>query len=219
LCAYGERCAARQNRQISGNLIVQLGLATEQFNRRWYERTTGQIIKDVQSWVRHPVIRWMAATLDGIVEGSRGRPRRPVLSVFSVADERRRTPGPPPFSLVNSIPAPCRAFRILSLVSVRPPNGPSLASNRLIVGMETLAAAANSSWDQAKSARRYAIEPANAEQKLHSVVYRVRGTAMRPNVRKYAGECSGHDDQRKQFDSTMECLSALGDMRSPCGDR
>jgi predicted phage-related endonuclease len=45
-----------------------LGLATEAVNRRWYERTTGQVITDVQSWVRHPVIRWMAATLDGIVE-------------------------------------------------------------------------------------------------------------------------------------------------------
>jgi len=55
---------------LSGNLIVQLGRATEHLNRQWYERTTGQAIKDVQSWVRHPVIRWMAATLDGIVEGS-----------------------------------------------------------------------------------------------------------------------------------------------------
>jgi predicted phage-related endonuclease len=54
----------------SDNLIVQLGVATEPLNRRWYERTTGQVIKDVQSWVRHPVIRWMAATLDGIVEGT-----------------------------------------------------------------------------------------------------------------------------------------------------
>jgi predicted phage-related endonuclease len=54
----------------SGNLLVQLGLATEHVNRRWFERTTGQVVKDVQSWVRHPVIRWMAATLDGIVEGS-----------------------------------------------------------------------------------------------------------------------------------------------------
>src|SRR4029450_12380340 len=27
-----------------------------------------QVVKDVQSWVRHPVIRWMAATLDGVVE-------------------------------------------------------------------------------------------------------------------------------------------------------
>src|SRR5437016_7037448 len=54
----------------SGNLLVQLGAATEPLNRRWYERTTGEVIKDVQSWVRHPVIRWIAATLDGIVESS-----------------------------------------------------------------------------------------------------------------------------------------------------
>ncbi len=54
---------------LSGNLIVQLGRATEHLNRQWYERTTGQVVKDVQSWVRHPVIRWMAATLDGIVQG------------------------------------------------------------------------------------------------------------------------------------------------------
>ena len=55
---------------LSGNLLVQLGLATELLNRQWYERTTGQVVKDVQSWVRHPVIRWMAATLDGMVEGT-----------------------------------------------------------------------------------------------------------------------------------------------------
>jgi predicted phage-related endonuclease len=54
----------------SGNLLVQLGLATEHLNRQWYERTTGQVVKDIQSWVCHPVICWMAATLDGIVEGS-----------------------------------------------------------------------------------------------------------------------------------------------------
>src|SRR5262249_20118380 len=52
----------------SAHLLVQLGIATEPLNRRWYEKTTGQVIKDVQSWVRHPVIRWMAATLDGVVE-------------------------------------------------------------------------------------------------------------------------------------------------------
>jgi putative phage-type endonuclease len=54
----------------SDNLIVQLGVATEPLNRRWYEKTTGQAIKAVQSWIRHPVIRWMAATLDGVVEGT-----------------------------------------------------------------------------------------------------------------------------------------------------
>jgi predicted phage-related endonuclease len=55
---------------LSDNLLVQLGLATEPLNRQWYERTTGQVVKNVQSWVRHPVIRWMAATLDGIVESN-----------------------------------------------------------------------------------------------------------------------------------------------------
>jgi predicted phage-related endonuclease len=55
---------------LSGNLIVQLGLATEDLNRRWYEANTGQVITDVQRAVRHPIIRWMAATLDGRVQGS-----------------------------------------------------------------------------------------------------------------------------------------------------
>ena len=55
---------------LSGNLIVQLGTVTEQLNRHWYERNTGQIVTAVQRRVFHPVKRWMAATLDGIVEGS-----------------------------------------------------------------------------------------------------------------------------------------------------
>jgi predicted phage-related endonuclease len=53
---------------LSGNLIVQLGRATEDLNRHWYERNTGQAIKDAQRRVRHPVLRWMGATLDGLVE-------------------------------------------------------------------------------------------------------------------------------------------------------
>jgi predicted phage-related endonuclease len=55
---------------LSGNLLVQLGLATEALNRRWYEANTGQAITDVQSQIRHPVLRWMAATLDGRVEAT-----------------------------------------------------------------------------------------------------------------------------------------------------
>jgi len=55
---------------LSGNLIVQLGLATEELNRRWYEANTGQTLADVQRHVRHAALRWMAATLDGRVEGS-----------------------------------------------------------------------------------------------------------------------------------------------------
>jgi predicted phage-related endonuclease len=52
---------------LSGNLIVQLGVVTEALNRSWYERNTGRSVADVQRWVQHPVKRWMAATLDGFV--------------------------------------------------------------------------------------------------------------------------------------------------------
>src|SRR5271169_1131539 len=55
---------------LSGNLIVQLGLATEELNRHWYEANTGQVITDVQKQVRHPTLRWMAATPDGRVQAS-----------------------------------------------------------------------------------------------------------------------------------------------------
>ena len=55
---------------LSENLIVQLGLATEELNRRWYQANTGQLLTDVQRQIHHPVLCWMAATLDGRVEAT-----------------------------------------------------------------------------------------------------------------------------------------------------
>jgi predicted phage-related endonuclease len=55
---------------LSGNLIVQLGTATEELNRTWYERNTGRTVRDVQRRIKHSAIPWMAATLDGIVEAT-----------------------------------------------------------------------------------------------------------------------------------------------------
>jgi predicted phage-related endonuclease len=55
---------------LSGNLIVQLGAATEDLNRHWYEANSGQVIIDVQRHVRHVAIPWMGATLDGRVKSS-----------------------------------------------------------------------------------------------------------------------------------------------------
>jgi predicted phage-related endonuclease len=57
-------------KDVSGNLIVQLGSATEDLNRTWYERNTGHCVVDVQRHIKHSAIGWMAATLDGIVEGT-----------------------------------------------------------------------------------------------------------------------------------------------------
>jgi hypothetical protein len=54
---------------LSDNLVVQLGVTTEALNRSWYERSTGRSVTDCQRWVQHPVKRWMAATLDGFVNG------------------------------------------------------------------------------------------------------------------------------------------------------
>ena len=55
---------------LSSNLIVQLGTVTEGLNRHWYERNTNQVVTEVQRHVRHPVNRWMAATIDGMIEGT-----------------------------------------------------------------------------------------------------------------------------------------------------
>ncbi len=44
---------------LSGNLLVQLGVVTEHLNRQWFERNTGRAVKDMQKRVRHPVLRWM----------------------------------------------------------------------------------------------------------------------------------------------------------------
>jgi predicted phage-related endonuclease len=67
---WREKRGEVEPQDFSGNLIVQLGVATEPLNRHWYERNTGQAITEIQRRVRHPVIKWMGATLDGIVAGT-----------------------------------------------------------------------------------------------------------------------------------------------------
>jgi len=67
---WREKRGEAEPQDLSGNLIVQLGTVTEDLNRSWYEANTGQVITDVQKRIRHPVLRWMAATLDGRVESS-----------------------------------------------------------------------------------------------------------------------------------------------------
>jgi len=67
---WREKRGEAEPENLSGNLIVQLGVVTEELNRRWYEFHTGQVITDIQHRVHHPAVRWMAATLDGRVEAS-----------------------------------------------------------------------------------------------------------------------------------------------------
>src|SRR4051812_35903062 len=64
---WREKRGELEPENLSGNLIVQLGVVTESLNRRWYEVNTGEVLQDVQRWVKHPILSWMAATLDGRV--------------------------------------------------------------------------------------------------------------------------------------------------------
>jgi len=66
---WREKRGEAEPADLSGNLIVQLGSATEELNRSWYERNTGRRVRHVQRRARHATISWMVATLDGVVDG------------------------------------------------------------------------------------------------------------------------------------------------------
>ncbi len=100
-----KRCEVEPE-DLSGNLVVQLGVATEDLNRRWYEANSGQVLTDVQRRIQHPVLRWMAATLDGRVEGTGA-----VFEAFgqkccALGDYRRRQMGRDHHSCRSALPAP-----------------------------------------------------------------------------------------------------------------
>jgi predicted phage-related endonuclease len=67
---WREKRGEAEAEDLSGNLVVQLGVATEGLNRRSYEANTGETVADVQRQLWHPALRWMAATLDGRLESS-----------------------------------------------------------------------------------------------------------------------------------------------------
>src|SRR5688572_5384379 len=52
---WREKRGEAEPQDLSKNLLVQLGKATEPLNRQWYELNTGKLIRDVQRHVRHPV--------------------------------------------------------------------------------------------------------------------------------------------------------------------
>ena len=67
---WQEKRGEVEPQDLSNKLIVQLGIATEDLNRRWYEANTGEAIIDVQRTIRHSTVRWLGATLDGRVQST-----------------------------------------------------------------------------------------------------------------------------------------------------
>jgi predicted phage-related endonuclease len=46
---WREKRGEAEAEDLSGNLIVQLGSATEELNRSWYERNTGRPVREPRS--------------------------------------------------------------------------------------------------------------------------------------------------------------------------
>jgi predicted phage-related endonuclease len=67
---WKEKRGELEPEDLSGNLLVQLGAATEDLNRNWYEKNSGHVVNNVQRQVFHVVYRWLAATLDGRIEAT-----------------------------------------------------------------------------------------------------------------------------------------------------
>src|ERR1700730_1142268 len=116
---WREKRGEAEPEDLSGNLIVQLGLATEPLNRRWYGCNSDHVVKEVQRRIGRPVQRpeksliargddesallrlWIEKTLRGYFR-------------FRCRGFRSRRPSPPPFSSMNMIPARSKADRIAS---------------------------------------------------------------------------------------------------------
>src|SRR5437762_3289452 len=65
---WREKRGELEPEDLSKNLIVQLGVVTEHLNRHWYENNTGHEVTEVQRRSFHQVIKYMAATIDGMVK-------------------------------------------------------------------------------------------------------------------------------------------------------
>jgi predicted phage-related endonuclease len=70
IALWQEKRGERAGADLSDHLIVQLGLVTEDLNRLWYERNSGNQVTGVQRRMFHCSIPYMAATLDGLVKPS-----------------------------------------------------------------------------------------------------------------------------------------------------
>src|ERR1700751_1019001 len=52
---WREKRGELEPEDLSQNLIVQLGTITEDLNRTWYERNTGNAVEDIQRRTQHPI--------------------------------------------------------------------------------------------------------------------------------------------------------------------
>lgn len=64
-----EKTGAVERKDLSGVLPVQLGIFTEEFNRRWYQEVSGERVVNIGNIFTHPQYDYIYGSLDGVAKG------------------------------------------------------------------------------------------------------------------------------------------------------
>ena len=72
LALWREKTGRAEPEDLSNNLAVQMGSATENFNAFWYTKQTGRLIVSRGERLQLAAMPWMIANLDGISTTSKG---------------------------------------------------------------------------------------------------------------------------------------------------
>ena len=64
-----EKVGRQEPPDLSSVLPVQLGIFTEEFNRRWYQEVTGERVVNINSIWTHPQYDFIYGSLDGVAKG------------------------------------------------------------------------------------------------------------------------------------------------------
>ena len=69
---WREKTGLAEPEDLSGNLAVQMGNVTEDFNAHWFEKVTGRFVSRRGDRVKSDRYPWMVANLDGVTKTTRG---------------------------------------------------------------------------------------------------------------------------------------------------
>ena len=64
-----EKTGKVERADLSGVLPVQLGIFTEEFNRRWYQEVSGERVVNIGNIFTHPQYDYIYGSLDGVAKG------------------------------------------------------------------------------------------------------------------------------------------------------
>ena len=64
-----EKTGAIERKDLSSVLPVQLGIFTEEFNRRWYQEVSGERVVNIGNIFTHPQYDYIYGSLDGVAKG------------------------------------------------------------------------------------------------------------------------------------------------------